>query len=58
MGALAFTMRSGALGVLSQPAAIKVVTDMAKQHDVVCFFDAGDVQANGFQVVEDERPTG
>jgi 3D-(3,5/4)-trihydroxycyclohexane-1,2-dione acylhydrolase (decyclizing) len=42
--------------VLSQPAAIKVVTDMAKQHDVVCFFDAGDVQANGFQVVEDDRP--
>jgi 3D-(3,5/4)-trihydroxycyclohexane-1,2-dione acylhydrolase (decyclizing) len=41
--------------VLSQPAAIKVVTDMARQRDVVAFFDAGDVQANGFQVVEDDR---
>ncbi len=41
--------------VLAQPAAIKVVTDMAKQQGVVCFFDAGDVQANGFQVVEDDR---
>lgn len=41
--------------VLTQPAAIKIVTDMARAHDVVCFFDAGDVQANGFQVVEDDR---
>jgi 3D-(3,5/4)-trihydroxycyclohexane-1,2-dione acylhydrolase (decyclizing) len=42
--------------VLTQPAAIKIATDWAKEHGAVCFFDAGDVQANGFQVVEDERP--
>jgi 3D-(3,5/4)-trihydroxycyclohexane-1,2-dione acylhydrolase (decyclizing) len=41
--------------VLTQPAAIKVATDWARAHDAVCFFDAGDVQANGFQVVEDDR---
>jgi 3D-(3,5/4)-trihydroxycyclohexane-1,2-dione acylhydrolase (decyclizing) len=41
--------------VLSQPAAIKLITDIAREHDAVCFFDAGDVQANGFQVVEDDR---
>jgi len=42
--------------VLTQPAAIKAVHDWAKAHEAICFFDAGDVQANGFQVVEDERP--
>jgi 3D-(3,5/4)-trihydroxycyclohexane-1,2-dione acylhydrolase (decyclizing) len=42
--------------VLTQPAAIKITTDWAKEHGVVCFFDAGDVQANGFQIVEDEKP--
>jgi 3D-(3,5/4)-trihydroxycyclohexane-1,2-dione acylhydrolase (decyclizing) len=42
--------------VLTQPAAIKVATDWAKRNAVICFFDAGDVQANGFQIVEDERP--
>jgi 3D-(3,5/4)-trihydroxycyclohexane-1,2-dione acylhydrolase (decyclizing) len=42
--------------VLTQPAAIKIATDWAKDQGAVCFFDAGDVQANGFQVVEDERP--
>ncbi len=42
--------------VLTQPAAIKVATDWAKANDAVCFFDAGDVQANGFQIIEDERP--
>lgn len=41
--------------VLSQPAAIKTVTDWARDRDAVTFFDAGDVQANGFQVVEDDR---
>jgi 3D-(3,5/4)-trihydroxycyclohexane-1,2-dione acylhydrolase (decyclizing) len=40
--------------VLTQPAAIKIAADWAKRKDVVKFFDAGDVQANGFQVVEDE----
>jgi len=41
--------------VLTQPAAIKLATDWARAHDVVSFFDAGDVQANGFQIVEDDR---
>jgi len=40
--------------VLTQPAAIKIAADWAQKKDVVKFFDAGDVQANGFQVVEDE----
>jgi 3D-(3,5/4)-trihydroxycyclohexane-1,2-dione acylhydrolase (decyclizing) len=42
--------------VLTQPAAIKITTDWAKTRGAVCFFDAGDVQANGFQIVEDEHP--
>ena len=42
--------------VLTQPAAIKTAADWARQRDVICFFDAGDVQANGFQIVEDEQP--
>jgi 3D-(3,5/4)-trihydroxycyclohexane-1,2-dione acylhydrolase (decyclizing) len=41
--------------VLTQPAVIKLVTDWARQQEAVAFFDAGDVQANGFQVVEDDR---
>lgn len=41
--------------VLTQPAVIKTVTDWARARDAVCFFDAGDVQANGFQIVEDDR---
>jgi 3D-(3,5/4)-trihydroxycyclohexane-1,2-dione acylhydrolase (decyclizing) len=41
--------------VLGQPAAIKVVADFAKQIDAAKLFDAGDVQANGFQIVEDDR---
>jgi 3D-(3,5/4)-trihydroxycyclohexane-1,2-dione acylhydrolase (decyclizing) len=41
--------------VLTQPAVIKAAADWAKEKkDVIKFFDAGDVQANGFQVVEDE----
>jgi 3D-(3,5/4)-trihydroxycyclohexane-1,2-dione acylhydrolase (decyclizing) len=43
--------------VLTQPAAIKIATDWAKAQQALCFFDAGDVQANGFQIVEDERPS-
>jgi 3D-(3,5/4)-trihydroxycyclohexane-1,2-dione acylhydrolase (decyclizing) len=42
--------------VLTQPAVIKISTDWAKAQGMVCLFDAGDVQANGFQIVEDERP--
>jgi 3D-(3,5/4)-trihydroxycyclohexane-1,2-dione acylhydrolase (decyclizing) len=41
--------------VLPQPAAIKVVADFAKQVDAAKVFDAGDVQANGFQIVEDDK---
>ncbi len=41
--------------VLTQPAVIKTATDWARENEVVCFFDAGDVQANGFQIVEDDR---
>jgi 3D-(3,5/4)-trihydroxycyclohexane-1,2-dione acylhydrolase (decyclizing) len=41
--------------VLSQPAAIKIVADFAKDIGATKFFDAGDVQANGFQVVEDDH---
>jgi 3D-(3,5/4)-trihydroxycyclohexane-1,2-dione acylhydrolase (decyclizing) len=41
--------------VLTQPAAIKAAADWARANDVVTFFDAGDVQANGFQIVEDDR---
>jgi 3D-(3,5/4)-trihydroxycyclohexane-1,2-dione acylhydrolase (decyclizing) len=42
--------------VLTQPAAVKIATDWAKRQGAVTFFDAGDVQANGFQIVEDENP--
>ncbi len=41
--------------VLTQPAAIKVATDWAKANGAVCVFDAGDVQANGFQIFETEK---
>jgi 3D-(3,5/4)-trihydroxycyclohexane-1,2-dione acylhydrolase (decyclizing) len=41
--------------VLGQPAAIKVAADFAKEIGAAKFFDAGDVQANGFQIVEDDR---
>ncbi len=41
--------------MLYQPAAIKIVADFAKSIEAAKFFDAGDVQANGFQIVEDDR---
>lgn len=41
--------------VLGQPAAIKVVADFAKSIHAAKYFDAGDVQANGFQIVEDDQ---
>jgi len=41
--------------VLTQPAAIKTAVDWARTNDVAAFFDAGDVQANGMQIVEDDR---
>ncbi|MCC6779087.1 MAG: thiamine pyrophosphate-binding protein, partial [Hyphomicrobiales bacterium] len=40
---------------LPQPAAIKIVADYAQEIGAAKLFDAGDVQANGFQIVEDER---
>lgn len=42
--------------VLTQPAAIDTVAQFARRVGAVKFFDAGDVQANGFQIVEDGRP--
>ena len=41
--------------VLTQPAAIHVASTWAREVGAVSFFDAGDVQANGFQVVEDTQ---
>ena len=41
--------------VLTQPAVIQIVEEWAKARRAVCFFDAGDVQANGFQIVEDDH---
>jgi len=41
--------------ILTQPVAIKIASDWARANNAVSFFDAGDVQANGFQVVEDQR---
>ncbi|NNK77788.1 MAG: thiamine pyrophosphate-binding protein [Litoreibacter sp.] len=42
--------------VLTQPAAIHTVSSFANKVGAIKFFDAGDVQANGFQVVEDDMP--
>ena len=41
--------------VLTQPQAIRIADRFARDIDAIKFFDAGDVQANGFQVVEDEK---
>ena len=41
--------------VLTQPAAIAQACRFAERMGAVKFFDAGDVQANGFQIVEDEK---
>ena len=42
--------------VMTQPAAIKIALDWAGERGAVVFFDAGDVQANGFQIAEDDHP--
>lgn len=42
--------------VLTQPAAIKTALDWAADKNVVNIFDAGDVQANGFQIAADNEP--
>jgi len=41
--------------VLTQPAAIKIAYEFACKKKAARYFDAGDVQANGFQIVEDEE---
>jgi 3D-(3,5/4)-trihydroxycyclohexane-1,2-dione acylhydrolase (decyclizing) len=42
--------------VLTQPAAIAAVQDFARSIGAVCIYDAGDVQANGFQMARDDQP--
>jgi 3D-(3,5/4)-trihydroxycyclohexane-1,2-dione acylhydrolase (decyclizing) len=42
--------------VMTQPQAVKAAADFAREIDAVKLFDAGDVQANGFQIIEDDRP--
>lgn len=42
--------------VMTQPQAIDVAAEFAKSVGAVKLFDAGDVQANGFQTVRDEAP--
>ena len=42
--------------VLTQPASIKIALDFARKKRAACYFDAGDVQANGFQISEEEEP--
>ena len=42
--------------VLTQPQAIAIAAELCKQRGAIKFFDAGDVQANGFQIVEDDSP--
>ena len=41
--------------VLTQPAAIRIAWEFARERKAACYFDAGDVQANGFQLIEDEE---
>jgi 3D-(3,5/4)-trihydroxycyclohexane-1,2-dione acylhydrolase (decyclizing) len=42
--------------VMTQPAAIHAVASFARRIGAIKLFDAGDVQANGFQVIEDDQP--
>ena len=41
--------------VLTQPAAIEIALTATHNAGAVAFFDAGDVQANGFQIAVDEN---
>jgi 3D-(3,5/4)-trihydroxycyclohexane-1,2-dione acylhydrolase (decyclizing) len=41
--------------VLTQPSAVHTVSTFANRVGAIKLFDAGDVQANGFQLVEDDR---
>ena len=42
------------LTVLTQPVAVSIVAEFARKKGAVKYFDAGDVQANGFQIIEDD----
>jgi 3D-(3,5/4)-trihydroxycyclohexane-1,2-dione acylhydrolase (decyclizing) len=42
--------------VLTQPVAIATVSAFCRAHGFLKLFDAGDVQANGFQIVADDTP--
>jgi len=42
--------------LLTQPVAVREVVEFARHKGAYKFFDAGDVQANGFQIVEDDEP--
>jgi 3D-(3,5/4)-trihydroxycyclohexane-1,2-dione acylhydrolase (decyclizing) len=42
--------------VLTQPSAIAIIDAFARRIGAVKYFDAGDVQANGFQIVADDAP--
>ncbi len=42
--------------VLTQPQAIAAADRFCRKVDALRFFDAGDVQANGFQIVQDDAP--
>ncbi len=42
--------------ILTQPSAIATVASFARSVSAIKIFDAGDVQANGFQIVEDDEP--
>ena len=44
--------------ILTEPAAIKIACDFAAEHECIKIFDAGDVQANGFQIVTDAKNQG
>jgi 3D-(3,5/4)-trihydroxycyclohexane-1,2-dione acylhydrolase (decyclizing) len=52
------TLRDSAWGgdVLTQPAAIDVIASVAARRGATLLFDAGDVQANGFQMLEPREP--
>ena len=42
--------------ILTLPAAVAIVDEQCRRHGAVSVFDAGDVQAVGFQSVEPDRP--
>lgn len=42
--------------LMTQPQVIKLACDFCKEVGAIKLFDAGDVQANGFQIVEDDHP--